>query len=79
MFCILPTLQNMKHDDFVKNIYDMIRTHTKITNTQCYIPDLQNLICNFFQTDEFDLITLLKQHSEKFVVTTEDSYVYCIE
>ena len=79
MFCILPTLQNIKHDDFVKNIYDMIRLHTKNTNTQCYIPDLTTLVCNFFQINNFDLITLLKQHSEMFVVTNEDSYVYCIE
>lgn len=79
MFCILPTLQNIKQDDFVKNIYDMIHIHTKNTNTQCFIPDLTKLVCNFFQVNDFDLITLLKQRSEMFVVTTEDSYVYCIE
>lgn len=81
MFCILPTMQNIKQDDFVKNIYDMIRIHTKNTNTQCYIPDLTILVCKFFQTNanEFELLTLLKQRSEMFVVTNEDSYVYCIE
>lgn len=82
MFTVLPAIQNIKDDDFVKNIYDMIRTHTKMNGTQCYIPDLTKLVCNFFQcseSNEFDVLTLLKQHSEKFVVTSEDSYVYCIE
>lgn len=79
MFTVLPAIQNIKDDDFVKNIYDMIRIHTNYNKTQCYIPDLTKLVCNFFQMNDLDLLTLLKQHSEKFVVTTEDSYVYCIE
>lgn len=77
MFTVLPAMQNIKQDDFVKNIYDMIRIHTHLNKTQCYIPDLTKLVCNFFQMNSFDLLTLLKQHSELFVVTNEDSYVYC--
>ena len=79
MFVVLPAMQNIKQDDFVKNIYDMIRIHTNYNKTQCYIPDLTKLVCNFFKSssNDFELLTLLKQHSEMFVVTNEDSYVYC--